>query len=243
MSTIWIRFIASLAFASALFGQAEVQVPEIWDDARLADWSTPLAALNVRPGHFSSEEYYLVPADNLRTYPVYPPDREPPGYWEWLQSQKPEPLVDVAQVRTKDDWIAAGRRAFFELDVVRARTSDPATIARARDPESFKGVYTLADGSVLDPRWVVTDEGLMLTMSDCTNCHMRVRQGSDPLFGGPLAHGRRKCRSRGRQACPYTNFSTVHFHDCFSRSHSAWRSGEPRRLRGCRMSAWITCAR
>ncbi len=173
--------------AIVLFAGPQAQVPRIWDDARLADWATPLATLNVRPANFTSEEYYRVPADNLRTYPVYPPDREPPGYWEWLQAQKPQPLVDAAQIQTNDDWVAAGKRAFIELDSVLARTNDPATIARARDPESFKGVYTLADGSVLDPRWVVTEQGVMLTMSDCSNCHMRARPGADPLFAGPLA--------------------------------------------------------
>jgi hypothetical protein len=177
-----VGFLVAIAFA-----QSSVQVPRIWDDAALSDWATPLAGLNVRPGHFSSEEYYRVPADNLRTYPVYPPDREPPGYWEWLQAQKPQPLVDASRIETNDDWIAAGRRAFFELDAVLARTNDPSAIARARDQGSFRGVYTLADGSVLDPRWVVTGEGVMLTMSDCTNCHMRVRAEGDPLFGGPLA--------------------------------------------------------
>jgi hypothetical protein len=60
-------------------------VPKIWDDEALEDWATPIAALGVRPGHFTAAEYYALPGDNLKTYPVYRPDREPPGYWEWLQ--------------------------------------------------------------------------------------------------------------------------------------------------------------
>ena len=52
----------------------------------------------VRPGHFTASEYYAVPGENLRTYPVYRPDREPPGYWDWLQKQKPQPLVDAAKL-------------------------------------------------------------------------------------------------------------------------------------------------
>src|SRR5262245_9576093 len=118
-------------------------LPKIWDDSKLDDWSTPLAALNLRPGHFTSEEYYGVPADNFRTYPVYAPDREPAGYWEWLQKQEPEPLVDVEKIKTDEDWIAAGERAFREIDFVLSRTNDPAVMAKARNPESFRNTFVL----------------------------------------------------------------------------------------------------
>jgi len=86
----------SLVTAAPL-AQAPTRVPRIWDDAALADWATPIAALQIRPGHYSTNEYYAAPAENLRTYPVYRPDKEPPGYWEELQKKKPEPLVDVAK--------------------------------------------------------------------------------------------------------------------------------------------------
>ena len=66
-------------FAASLPAQAPVSAPRIWDDAALADWATPVAGLNVRPSHYSSAQYYSVPADNLRTYPVYAPGREPAG--------------------------------------------------------------------------------------------------------------------------------------------------------------------
>src|SRR5687768_1590719 len=95
-----------LTVMPAAFGQTKV--PKIWDDKALAEWATPVAALGIRPGHFSSAEYYAIPADNFKTYPVYRPDREPPGYWEWLQRQKPEPLVVSAQLRHREDWIRAG---------------------------------------------------------------------------------------------------------------------------------------
>lgn len=56
-------------FSAVLMAQAPAAVPRIWDDAALADWATPVAGLNLRPGQYSSAEYYSVPADNLRTYP------------------------------------------------------------------------------------------------------------------------------------------------------------------------------
>ena len=152
-----------------------MRVPRIWDDAALADWATPVAGLNIRPAHYSSAEYYAAPVDNLKTYPFYPPDREPAGYWEWLQKQKPEPLVDAAAIRTRADWIATGERAFQDMDAVLLRTSDPALIARARNPVSFENAATLPDGSFNPLRWVVTPQGLMLSAPACSACHASAR--------------------------------------------------------------------
>jgi hypothetical protein len=162
-----------------------MQPLRIWDDRELADWATPIAALNLRPAHYTSAEYYRVPADNLRTYPVYHPGSEPPGYWEELHKKKPEPLVDVTKIRTREDWVAAGERAFLELDHFWSRTDNPAIIARARDPRSFEGVMQLPDGSAVRPRWVVTPQGVMLSSPACTGCHVAVRPDGTVIFGGP----------------------------------------------------------
>jgi hypothetical protein len=103
----WLVPFALIALYTAVVAQAPAEVPRIWDDTALVDWATPVAALKLRPAHYSSAEYYSVPGDNLRTYPVYSPDAEPAGYWEGLQKKKPEPLLDVAKIRTAQDWIAA----------------------------------------------------------------------------------------------------------------------------------------
>ena len=42
---MWIAATVSVA-------QAPASVPKIWDDAALADWATPIAALQIRPGHY-----------------------------------------------------------------------------------------------------------------------------------------------------------------------------------------------
>src|SRR5687768_14327251 len=54
--------------------------PKIWDDKALADWALPLAGVKATPHFYSEAEYYAAPAADLRTYPVYHPDREPSGY-------------------------------------------------------------------------------------------------------------------------------------------------------------------
>jgi hypothetical protein len=174
-----------LALAVIADSQTLVPTPLIWDDRALADWATPLAALKVRPAHYLTAEYYAVPADNLRTYPVYRPDREPAGYWEDLQKKKPEPLVGVSKIRTTQDWIDAGARAFRDLDTPLARTDDPALISKMRDPRTFENVPGLADGTVREPRWVVTDRGVMLTAGGCSSCHATVGPDRTMRFATP----------------------------------------------------------
>jgi hypothetical protein len=164
----------SFALALSVIATSEARRPRIWDDRALADWATPLAALKIRPAHYTATEYYSAPSHNLRTYPVYRPDKEPPGYWEELQRKKPEPLVDVSKIRTTQDWIDAGARAFSDLDNPLGRSDDPALIAKARDPATFANVPGLADGTVREPRWIVTDRGVMLTSLQCSSCHATV---------------------------------------------------------------------
>ena len=171
--------------SAALPAQAPMRAPRIWDDAALAEWATPVATLNVRPAHYSSAEYYSVPAENLRTYPVYHPDAEPPGYWEELKKKKPEPLVDASKMRSTADWVVAGERAFREVDNFWSRTDDAALIAQARDPKTFQGVFRLADGTAFGPRWVVTPEGVRLSSPACSACHFTVRTDDTVEFAGP----------------------------------------------------------
>jgi len=174
------------ACAYAAVSAQVIRAPRIWDDAQLAEWATPVAGLNVRPAHYSSNEYYGVAPDNLRTYPFYPVSREPAGYWEWLQKQKPEPLVDPNDMRSKADWIAAGNRAFEEADALLIRSDDPALIERARDPQSFPNAQLQPDGSFPPLRWVVTSKGLMLSAPACSACHrlVRRREGRGGAPGG-----------------------------------------------------------
>jgi mono/diheme cytochrome c family protein len=182
-AAVWLGFLTALS--AALPAQAPTVVPRIWDDAALADWATPVATLNVRPAHYSSTDYYAAPAENLRTYPVYHPDSEPAGYWEELQKKKPEPLVDASRIRSAADWVAAGERAFRELDNFWSRTDDPALIAQARDPKTFEGVFKLPDGSAFGPRWLVTADGVKLSSPACSACHFTVRTDGSVAFAGP----------------------------------------------------------
>jgi hypothetical protein len=194
-----------LAFGLSTFVFAQgTGIPRIWDEASLADWTTPVAGLNVRPAHYSAAEYYAAPAVNARTYPVYHPDAEPPGYWEWLQNQKPEPLVDATLLRTNEGWIAAGERAFLEMDAVLMRTADPALIAIARDPRAFEGVFKSAEGAAFGVRWVVTDHGPMLTTPACGACHVTIHADNRVTVPGPRSTGRTDRGRQGVRGLPFT---------------------------------------
>lgn len=177
-------------------------VPRIWDDAALEDWATPIAGLNTRPAHYRAAEYYAAPAVNLRTYPLYHPDSEPAGYWEWLQQQKPEPLVDATRMRTNQDWIAAGERAFVEMDAVLMRIDDPAVIARARDPRAFEGMFKSSDGAAFGIRWVVTERGLMLAAQACGACHAAVDPDNRVTVPGPRGTRLTERGQRGVRGLP-----------------------------------------
>jgi hypothetical protein len=88
--TKWTISTAMLLTAYTLSAQeGRVTVPKIWDDKALEDWATPIAALGVRPSQITAVEYYAVPGESLRTYPVYRPDREPQATGNGCKNRNP----------------------------------------------------------------------------------------------------------------------------------------------------------
>jgi len=174
-----------LALATGAF--AAKPVPVTWDEAALANWATPVAGLNQRPTHMSAKDYYAWPIDNLRTYPVYYPGREPAGYWEMLERVGPKPLIEPERLKTEADWIEAGRRVFDELDHIPLRTFDPKFITAARSRETFDSakIEPLPDGTIFGMRWTPTAKGVALSYSNCTNCHLLYMGNGTRVPGAP----------------------------------------------------------
>jgi hypothetical protein len=133
LSAVTTLFVTT-ALASA-FGQSGAQLietPRFWNDHDLSEWATPLAGLNVRPSHFSEQEYYSAPTGDLvRTYPVYLPGREPAGYLDMVQGAKPALLLTPG-ARTMADWIKEGKRVFQEMDIPYLRSYDQDPLAPRR---------------------------------------------------------------------------------------------------------------
>lgn len=165
-----------------------VHVPRTWDSAALKDWATHIAELGVRPGHFSEADYYAAPIENYRTYSVYFPGREPAGYWDRITKSKPEPLIDTARLKTKADWVAAGKRVWEEGDIISFRDYSPEAIERFRTMNSprLKEIKPRADGTLPGARWVVTERGVAITTENCTQCHRRIRPDGSILDGPGL---------------------------------------------------------
>ena len=172
---------AAVAYRAAHTWRAEV--PRVWDEAALAGWATPLAGLGEAPTHVSPAEYYAIPEENLLSYPLYMPDREPPGYFERLQGLSPQPLIEPDKLVTQADWIGAGQRVF--LDSVVLKTLDPNVIAMARSQEAMRarGAGPLPDGTINGLRWVPTKDGLAVGLTNCSACHLLYLPDNTPVPG------------------------------------------------------------
>lgn len=161
-----------------------VVVPKIWDEKELATWALPVAGLNITPNHYSEAEYYDAPTADLRTYPVYHPDREPAGYMDWLRSREPKPLVEPSEIQSDADWARLGQRVFDELDQPRFRTDEPKAIQALRDRENLRPLAVSPDGQVIAYRWVVEARGqVRLSIAVCTACHTRLQPDGTRLRG------------------------------------------------------------
>ena len=170
-------------------------IPTTWDEKMLADWATPLAGLNARPAHISAEQYYAMPVDNLKTYPVYLAGREPEGYWQMLNTVGPKPMIEPARLHSEADWIAAGRTVFEEMDHIHLRTYDPKFIQAARRGES---AFPRSDGTAANLRWVPTKDGVALGFPNCANCHVaKLRDGTEIAGASLLAYPQQRTGPAG----------------------------------------------
>src|SRR5262245_59019214 len=165
-------------------------IPKTWDEAALADWATPLAGLNQRPTHISAKEYYALPVENLRTFPVYFSGHEPEGYWEMIQKVGPQPLIEPEKLKNEADWVEAGRRVFDEADILHLRTFDTKFIAEARDRALLEeaGIRPMPAGAATWMTWRATEPGVALSFANCSFCHTRTRVPPNGAIipGGPF---------------------------------------------------------
>ncbi len=149
-------------------------VPKAWDDEAMATLEVPLADSAHSPKHISTDYYYRIPVRPIyKSYPVYAPGKEPPGYQEWLKQQEPEEAIQVAELKTEADWLKAGEVVFdaptsFDVLVNAAQVKDPSWYAKT-------GVRTAKDGTLPYFRYVVRQKGKVeVGTISCAMCHTRV---------------------------------------------------------------------
>jgi len=160
-------------------------IPQTWRDADVVGYRVPLAGLGRPPVVVSEKDYYALPEVNLKTYPVYAPDKEPAGYMDWLKQQDPQPLVDVSKIKTEADWIAAGREVFYGRELPRFSGSEH-NLAIIRNPQVLAGyrLQTTKDGVLMGLRYVVRNKGsIELGTDTCAMCHVQVH--GDSIVEGP----------------------------------------------------------
>jgi hypothetical protein len=152
-------------------------IPKTWDDEALADLELPLADPSHSPKHISADDYYRIPVRPIyKSYPRYHPDKEPPGYREWLRRQEPVVLWDDGARRpklvTEEDWIKAGAIVFNAPILFGLQTSSPeelrAIIAKTGDLYDKDGISPFAT-------YVIRERGkLEIGEVSCAECHSRV---------------------------------------------------------------------
>jgi hypothetical protein len=156
-------------------------IPKTWDEAELAAWTLPARAPGVYTVHLPSKLYYQIPAPPIyKSYPIYHPAKEPPGYIEWLRLQEPQIVFDATRLRTLSDWEAAGKLIF----------EDPfgdTPIDKFRDSHWYEqlNVPLSSDGVVPGWRYIIHKKGVLKAgPASCAACHSRV-MADGSLINGP----------------------------------------------------------
>lgn len=155
-------------------------IPRAWDEEAVESMHIPLADAKATPTHISSDYYDKIPERKIyKSYPVYAPDDEPPGYMENLQKQEPEIIFDPSKLKTESDWIRAGEM-LYDSPVFLTPVVD------VRDLIWYEqnNVPIAEDGTLPFARYVVREKGKVeLGVGGCATCHNRLMPDGSVLKG------------------------------------------------------------
>jgi hypothetical protein len=179
-----ISFLLSMVVAAHA---AAVRIPKVWDEEAIASAMVPLAVPSATPVQIPSKYYYGIPVRPIyKSYPVYRPDREPAGYFEWLKKQEPQVAFDADKLKTPEDWIRAGEIVFDAPIVYGHILRMPASDLYLRDPDWYRstGAPLLKDGSLPFYRYVIREKGKVeIGVNSCGMCHTRVMPDGSAIKG------------------------------------------------------------
>jgi hypothetical protein len=168
-------------------GSFQFVVPRVWEDQAITALEVPLANPAGSPKHVSADYYYQIPVRPIyKSYPVYAPGHEPPGYMDFLKQQEPEIVWDGAshrpQLQTEADWIKAGELV-FDSPIRFNVHNTPAVVRQAAWYQEI-GVPVGKDGVMPFERYVIRKKGQVeLSANSCANCHTRVMPDGSILKG------------------------------------------------------------
>jgi hypothetical protein len=153
-------------------------IPKTWDDDVMPSLEVPLSEASASPVHVSADYYYRIPVRPIyKSYPVYHPDKEPPGYLEWLKQQEPEIAFDPARLKTEADWIKAGELVFdapIFTGTLFLPLPDRIYLREKKWHEQVRAPIA-KDGTLPFYRYVVSEKGkIEIGLLSCAMCHTRV---------------------------------------------------------------------
>ena len=156
-------------------------IPKTWDDEAIASLEVPLANPLGSPKRVTADYYYRIPVPAIyKSYPVYAPGHEPPGYMDRLRGQEPVIVWDDAghapPLKTEADWIKAGEIVFgapttFDSLITLSQLRDSAWYSKVNMPVA-------SDGTIPFLNYVIRKKGTVeVGQSSCALCHVRVLPG------------------------------------------------------------------
>jgi len=162
-----------------------------WDDDAMATLELPLANPIGSPKQVPGSYYYRIAVRPIyKSYPVYAPGHEPPGYIDWLKRQEPVILWDdknnAPTLKTNADWIKAGEMVFDAPVTGGPIGGSLPEGLYVRDPEFYRKTATpvAADGTVPFFRYLVLEKGKVeVGILGCGMCHTRVMPDGSLLKG------------------------------------------------------------
>jgi hypothetical protein len=157
-------------------------IPKAWEDKEVEGFELPLAQRDRSPRYMSSAEYYKREVLQIyRSYPAYAKGMDPPGYMDWLKQQEPQLIFDPSKLRTKEDWIAAGK-IVFETEIQFFPAPEQPAPADIPFPGADKnGVLPFYRAGF---RYIIRKKGVIEGgINACVGCHIR------PLSDGSWIEG------------------------------------------------------
>jgi hypothetical protein len=139
-------------------------IPRIWDDREMLRFELPLATAEATPKHITAEYYYRIPVRTI--YKSYPPIARGQDFDEYinrLRQVEPEIAFNLQKLRTKEDWIRAGKAVFEAPTQI---------IANGVRSTSFLGRYVVQTKGQVD-----------LGNFSCANCHVRRLENGTIVAG------------------------------------------------------------
>jgi hypothetical protein len=167
-------------------------IPASWDVEALNSLELPLVVPEVSPVFVSPDYYYRVPVRPIyKTYPVYTPAKEPPGYIEWLKKQEPQIIFDPSKLNSEEDWIKAGALVFhspiaYEVIVTESDVKNKDWYEKINPPIG-------KDGAMHFIRYGIREKGKVeVGILACATCHTRLMPDGTLVDGaqGNFAYNR-----------------------------------------------------